>query len=176
VGQALHLTRMITSSARTALTAKFSPRGCRPSTSWMRALPASCAGTWAAARCGSSNLCRQAHREQPCHQLPALRRAGRDLWQATGFNKGLGGSMHAFFPPFRRHAQQRHRRRLGRHRRGRRRSSSASTEARHRHRQHRRRLHGLRPVWEAMMFAAMDQYRTLWPKEAGGAPPISSTS
>ena len=28
------------------------------------------------------------------------------------------------------------------------------------------------PVWEAMMVAAMDQYRTLWPKEVGGAPPI----
>ena len=28
------------------------------------------------------------------------------------------------------------------------------------------------PVWEAMMFSAMDQYRTLWPEEVGGAPPI----
>ena len=28
------------------------------------------------------------------------------------------------------------------------------------------------PVWEGIMLAAMDQYRTLWPKEAGGAPPI----
>jgi 2-oxoisovalerate dehydrogenase E1 component len=28
------------------------------------------------------------------------------------------------------------------------------------------------PVWEAMMVAAMDQYRTLWDKEVGGAPPI----
>ena len=31
---------------------------------------------------------------------------------------------------------------------------------------------GCGPVWEAMMFAAMDQYRTLWDKEIGGAPPI----
>jgi 2-oxoisovalerate dehydrogenase E1 component len=31
---------------------------------------------------------------------------------------------------------------------------------------------GCGPVWEAMMFAAMDQYRTLWPEEAGGAPPM----
>ena len=31
---------------------------------------------------------------------------------------------------------------------------------------------GCGPVWEAMMFAAMDQYRTLWPEDAGGAPPI----
>jgi 2-oxoisovalerate dehydrogenase E1 component len=31
---------------------------------------------------------------------------------------------------------------------------------------------GCGPVWEAMMLAAMDQYHTLWPREAGGAPPI----
>ncbi len=31
---------------------------------------------------------------------------------------------------------------------------------------------GCGPVWEAMMFAAMDQYRTLWPEDVGGAPPI----
>ncbi len=28
------------------------------------------------------------------------------------------------------------------------------------------------PVWEGMMLAAMDQYTTLWGKEAGGAPPL----
>jgi 2-oxoisovalerate dehydrogenase E1 component len=28
------------------------------------------------------------------------------------------------------------------------------------------------PVWEAITFSAMDQYRKLWPEEAGGAPPI----
>ena len=31
---------------------------------------------------------------------------------------------------------------------------------------------GCGPVWEAMMFAAMDQYRTLWPEDVGGAPPM----
>jgi 2-oxoisovalerate dehydrogenase E1 component len=31
---------------------------------------------------------------------------------------------------------------------------------------------GCGPVWEGMMLAAMDQYRTLWDKDAGGAPPI----
>ena len=31
---------------------------------------------------------------------------------------------------------------------------------------------GCGPVWEAMMMAAMDQYKTLWPESAGGAPPI----
>jgi 2-oxoisovalerate dehydrogenase E1 component len=31
---------------------------------------------------------------------------------------------------------------------------------------------GCGPVWEAMMFAAMDQYHTLWAEDLGGAPPI----
>jgi 2-oxoisovalerate dehydrogenase E1 component len=31
---------------------------------------------------------------------------------------------------------------------------------------------GCGPVWEGIMFAAMDQYRKLWAKEAGGAPPV----
>ena len=36
--------------------------------------------------------------------------------RANGFNKGMGGSMHAFFPPFGRYAQQRYCRRIGGHR------------------------------------------------------------
>jgi hypothetical protein len=31
---------------------------------------------------------------------------------------------------------------------------------------------GCGPVWEAKSLAAMDQYRSLWPKELGGSPPI----
>ncbi|MCL1818217.1 MAG: thiamine pyrophosphate-dependent enzyme [Spirochaetaceae bacterium] len=31
---------------------------------------------------------------------------------------------------------------------------------------------GCGPVWEGMMMAAMDQYRKLWPKDVGGAPPV----
>src|SRR5665647_3355120 len=31
---------------------------------------------------------------------------------------------------------------------------------------------GCGPVWEAMNFAAMDQFCTLWPEEDGGSPPI----
>ncbi|TVQ22541.1 MAG: dehydrogenase, partial [Spirochaetaceae bacterium] len=31
---------------------------------------------------------------------------------------------------------------------------------------------GCGPVWEAMMLSAMEQYRTLWAKDVGGAPPI----
>ncbi|MDR2930069.1 MAG: dehydrogenase [Propionibacteriaceae bacterium] len=34
---------------------------------------------------------------------------------------------------------------------------------------------GCGPVWEAMSFAAMDQYRTLWPEEAQGRPPVLFT-
>ncbi|MCK5736529.1 MAG: dehydrogenase, partial [Spirochaetaceae bacterium] len=31
---------------------------------------------------------------------------------------------------------------------------------------------GCGPVWEGMMMAAMDQYKTLWDKDLGGAPPV----
>src|SRR5512133_3376043 len=31
---------------------------------------------------------------------------------------------------------------------------------------------GCGPVWEAISLAAMDQYRTLWGEDSGGAPPI----
>ena len=90
----------------------------------------------------------------------------------TGFNQGMGGSMHAFFPPFgimpnnaivggsadiavgMALFKRINRKRgivianIG--------DSSAASG----------------PVWEAMNFAAMDQYRTLWDEELGGAPPI----
>jgi 2-oxoisovalerate dehydrogenase E1 component len=88
---------------------------------------------------------------------------GRD----AGFNRGMGGSMHAFFPPFgvcpttpswaaRRTSPPA------------RRSSSASTGAQASSSPtSATRPHGCGPVWEAMMFAAMDQYRKLWPEEFG---------
>jgi 2-oxoisovalerate dehydrogenase E1 component len=41
----------------------------------------------------------------------------RSFARKSGFNRGLGGSMHAFFTPFGSHAEQRDRRRLGGHRR-----------------------------------------------------------
>ena len=92
--------------------------------------------------------------------------------RATGFNKGMGGSMHAFCPPFGimpnnaivggsadialglalfKRVNQKPGiviANIGD-------SSIASG-----------------PVWEAMNFAAMDQYHTLWAAELGGAPPI----
>ena len=53
--------------------------------------------------------------------------------RANGFNGGMGGSMHAFFPPFGAYPEQRHRRRLGRNRHRRRaapRSSAAAAASR----------------------------------------------
>ena len=92
--------------------------------------------------------------------------------RGTGFNKGLGGSMHAFFPPF---GVMPNNAIVGG-------SADIATGAALFKRVNRRpgivianigdASMGCGPVWEAMMFAAMDQYRTLWPKEVGGAPPI----
>ena len=90
----------------------------------------------------------------------------------TGFNKGMGGSMHAFFPPFGIMPNnaivggsadialgmalfKRINRKAGIVIANIGDSSIASG-----------------PVWEAMNFAAMDQYRTLWDADLGGAPPI----
>ena len=93
----------------------------------------------------------------------------------TGFNKGMGGSMHTFFPPFGIMPNnaivggsadialgmalfKRVNRRPGIVIANIGDSSIASG-----------------PVWEAMNFAAMDQYHTLWDAELGGAPPILFT-
>jgi 2-oxoisovalerate dehydrogenase E1 component len=90
----------------------------------------------------------------------------------TGFNKGLGGSMHAFFPPF---GVMPNNAIVGG-------SADIATGAALFKRINRRpgivianlgdASTGCGPVWEAMMFAAMDQYRTLWDQEIGGNPPI----
>jgi 2-oxoisovalerate dehydrogenase E1 component len=92
--------------------------------------------------------------------------------RATGFNRGLGGSMHAFFAPF---GSMPNNAIVGG-------SADISVGAALFKRINRQpgivianigdASMGCGPVWEAMMLAAMDQYRTLWPKEAGGAPPI----
>ena len=90
----------------------------------------------------------------------------------TGFNKGMGGSMHTFFPPFGIMPNnaivggsadialgmalfKRVNRRPGIVIANIGDSSVASG-----------------PVWEALNFAAMNQYHTLWDAELGGAPPI----
>ncbi|WP_304221222.1 thiamine pyrophosphate-dependent enzyme [Gracilinema caldarium] len=90
----------------------------------------------------------------------------------AGFNRGLGGSMHAFFTPF---GSMPNNAIVGG-------SADIATGSALYKRINRKpgivianigdASMGCGPVWEAMMLASMDQYRTLWPKEAGGAPPI----
>jgi 2-oxoisovalerate dehydrogenase E1 component len=90
----------------------------------------------------------------------------------AGFTRGLGGSMHAFFTPF---GSMPNNAIVGG-------SADIATGSALYKRINRKpgivisnigdASMGCGPVWEAMMLAAMDQYRNLWPKEAGGAPPI----
>ncbi|MDR2246936.1 MAG: dehydrogenase, partial [Treponema sp.] len=90
----------------------------------------------------------------------------------AGFTRGLGGSMHAFFTPF---GSMPNNAIVGG-------SADIATGAALYKRINKKSgivianigdaSMGCGPVWEAMMMAAMDQYHTLWPKEAGGAPPI----
>jgi len=92
--------------------------------------------------------------------------------KATGFNRGLGGSMHAFFPPF---GVMPNNAIVGG-------SADIATGAALFKRVNRRpgivianigdASLGCGPTWEAMIFAAMDQYHTLWTSEIGGHPPI----
>jgi 2-oxoisovalerate dehydrogenase E1 component len=92
--------------------------------------------------------------------------------RATGFNKGMGGSMHAFFPPF---GVMPNNAIVGG-------SADIATGAALFKRVNRKpgiviadigdASMGCGPVWEAMNFAAMDQFHTLWAKEIGGHPPI----
>jgi 2-oxoisovalerate dehydrogenase E1 component len=89
-----------------------------------------------------------------------------------GFNKGMGGSMHAFFPPF---GVMPNNAIVGG-------SGDIAVGGALFKRVNRKpgivianigdASMGCGPVWEGMMFAAMDQYRTLWPEEIGGAPPM----
>ena len=90
----------------------------------------------------------------------------------NGFNKGMGGSMHAFFPPF---GVMPNNAIVGG-------SADIATGAALFKRVNRKpgvvianigdASMGCGPVWEAITFAAMDQYRTLWHQEVGGNPPI----
>ncbi|MGD2156626.1 MAG: thiamine pyrophosphate-dependent enzyme [Anaerolineales bacterium] len=89
-----------------------------------------------------------------------------------GFNKGMGGSMHAFFPPF---GVMPNNAIVGG-------SADIATGSALFKRANRKPgivivnigdgAMGCGPVWEAMIFASMDQYHTLWNKDIGGAPPI----
>ncbi|MDE2777949.1 MAG: thiamine pyrophosphate-dependent enzyme [Chloroflexota bacterium] len=92
--------------------------------------------------------------------------------RATGFNQGMGGSMHCFFPPF---GIMPNNAIVG---------GSADIAVGMALFKRVNRVRGIvianigdssvasGPVWEAMNFAAMDQYQTLWDAELGGAPPI----
>ena len=89
-----------------------------------------------------------------------------------GFNKGMGGSMHAFFPPF---GIMPNNAIVGG-------SGDIATGAALFKRINRKpgivianlgdASMACGPVWEGITLAAMDQYRTLWDKEIGGNPPI----
>ena len=92
--------------------------------------------------------------------------------RATGFNRGMGGSMHTFFPPF---GIMPNNAIVG---------GSADIALGMALFKRINRKSGIvianigdssvasGPVWEAMNFAAMDQYHTLWDADLGGAPPI----
>jgi 2-oxoisovalerate dehydrogenase E1 component len=89
-----------------------------------------------------------------------------------GFNRGLGGSMHAFFAPF---GSMPNNAIVGG-------SADISVGAAIFKRVNRRPgivianigdgSSACGPVWEALMLASMDQYRTLWDPALGGPPPI----
>jgi len=93
---------------------------------------------------------------------------GRD----NGFNKGLGGSMHAFFTPF---GSMPNNAIVGG-------SADISVGSALFKRINQKpgmvicnigdASMGCGPVWEALTLASMDQYHTLWDKKMGGAPPI----
>jgi 2-oxoisovalerate dehydrogenase E1 component len=90
----------------------------------------------------------------------------------AGFNRGLGGSMHAFFTPF---GSMPNNAIVGG-------SADIATGAALFKRINRKggvvvcnigdASMGCGPVWEAICLAAMEQYRSLWDKGVGGAPPI----
>ena len=92
--------------------------------------------------------------------------------RTTGVNRGLGGSMHAFFAPF---GSMPNNAIVGG-------SADIAVGAALFKRCTRKpgivianigdAAAGCGPTWEAITFAAMDQYRTLWDPELGGAPPM----
>ncbi len=92
--------------------------------------------------------------------------------RVTGFNKGAGGSMHCFFPPFGVYPNNAI---VGG-------SGSVAPGAALFKRVNRKpgivvcnigdASFGCGPVWEGINFACMDQYRELWDKALGGALPL----
>jgi 2-oxoisovalerate dehydrogenase E1 component len=92
--------------------------------------------------------------------------------RANGFNRGLGGSMHAFFTPFGSYPNNAI---VGG-------SGDISVGSALYKRINRKpgivignigdASSGCGPVWEGIMLAAMEQYRTLWDEDLGGSPPV----
>ncbi len=97
---------------------------------------------------------------------------GEIFARKAGFNRGMGGSMHAFFSPF---GSMPNNAIVGG-------SGPVATGSALYKRINKQpgivianigdASMGTGPVWESMMMAAMDQYRNLWPEEDGGAPPM----
>lgn len=92
--------------------------------------------------------------------------------RSAGFNRGMGGSMHAFFTPF---GSMPNNAIVG--------GSAPIAQGAALYKRINRKpgivvanigdaSMGCGPVWEAMTFAAMDQFRSLWREEDGGNPPI----
>ena len=92
--------------------------------------------------------------------------------RSNGFNKGLGGSMHAFFTPF---GSMPNNAIVG--------GSAGISAGSALFKRINQKLGivicnlgdaslGCGPVWEALNMMSMDQYHTLWDKNVGGAPPI----
>ncbi len=90
----------------------------------------------------------------------------------SGFNRGMGGSMHAFFTPF---GSMPNNAIVGGS------APIAQGAALFKRINHQPGIvianigdasMGCGPVWEAMMFSAMDQFRNLWRESDGGNPPI----
>ena len=92
--------------------------------------------------------------------------------RTTGLNRGLGGSMHAFFAPF---GSMPNNAIVGG-------SAPIAVGAALFKRCNRKpgivvanigdAAAGCGPTWEAITFAAMEQYQTLWDQDLGGAPPM----
>ncbi len=125
-------------------------------------------------------------------RLPARRREGRRRVDAkdlaidflvygalaeifardTGFNRGLGGSMHAFFPPFGVYPNNAIVGGSGDISVGAALFKHVNQQARHRHRNIGDASAGCGPVWEGLCFATMDQFKELWDEAHRGGLPL----
>ena len=93
--------RRTTSSARTAATARFWPRASPPSASSATTSCSRSCGRIATARCcGRSRRATAATCRDSRVRFFVYGAYSEIFARETGFNRGLGGSMHAFFAPF----------------------------------------------------------------------------